>query len=93
MSMVKGKTYYIVYCSLLKSYLGACSAYGDWGDMLHYFGYLLYSLAKVRAVRIADGEIHTYNMLSLLFMVTDYICYQKNFTNVLFLAKCVNCVY
>ena len=40
-------------------------------------------LAKVRLVRIGNGETHTYNMLSLLFMVTNINVMKKNFTHLL----------
>ena len=40
-------------------------------------------LAKVRLVRIGNGETHTYNMLSLLFMLTNICVVIKYFTHLL----------
>ena len=40
-------------------------------------------LAKVRLVRIGNGETHTYNMLSLLFMLTNIYVVIKYFTHLL----------
>ena len=40
-------------------------------------------LAKVRLVRIGKGETHTYNMLSLLFMLTNICVVIKYFTHLL----------
>ena len=36
-------------------------------------------LAKVRSVRMVNGETHIYNMLGSLFIVTNYICCEKEF--------------
>ena len=40
-------------------------------------------LAKVRSVRIENGETHTYNIFSLLFMVTNIYVMKKYFTHLL----------
>ena len=36
-------------------------------------------LAKVRSVRMVNGETHIYNMLGSLFIVTKSICCEKEF--------------
>ena len=40
-------------------------------------------LANVRLVRIGKGETHTYNMLSLLLMLTNIYVVIKYFTHLL----------
>ena len=49
------------------------------GRYVLFVPFLAYLLAKVRAVRIANEETHTYKMLSLLFIIKIYICCEKDF--------------